>query len=451
MGELKGNWHDLFGGFKLALDLRKMFLALCGIILTLMTVIVPTCLVVHTSHPQAVDLPESIAPHQIYMTFTKSLDVIYNGCPNARASDNDHRYCPTRDVKERPWFYIGAKARWWVYVPYTIVSGLLLIIVWSLLGGAIARIAAYEVAKGGERMEIRKALSFSSVKFSAFFWAPLICVIGFGFFYLCNAVGGLVGRALDYLYVGSPLIALLLPLALLAGFIMILIVIGTVAGLLLFKPAVAAEGTDSFDAVSRGFSYIFARPWQYLWYQVVNCAYGYVCCAFVILFAVAMCWIALQAGITGFGPNFEKINDVCWTNILGTEHIDPGYGWTPGALRQEPHPYGRVMYAAGQIALPLERLKIESLADDDGSSTTKKTEMHHKIATVIVMFWLLIAIGLSAGYIVSFLISSQTLVYFILRKKVDGIEMNEVYEDEEEADQPFKAETPAPATEAPKA
>ena len=35
MRELKGDWKDLFNGFMLALDLRKMFLGLCAVLFTL--------------------------------------------------------------------------------------------------------------------------------------------------------------------------------------------------------------------------------------------------------------------------------------------------------------------------------------------------------------------------------------------------------------------------------
>src|SRR6267378_2432196 len=95
-------------------------------------------------------------------------------------------------------------------------------------GGAIARIAAYEIAKDGERIETRKALQFAKRKFWSFFWAPLICVIGFFFFWICNYAGGLIGGVLDFIKIGAPLVALLLPLALLSGFIMTLICVGTV-------------------------------------------------------------------------------------------------------------------------------------------------------------------------------------------------------------------------------
>jgi hypothetical protein len=253
-----------------------------------------------------------------------------------------------------------------------------------------------------------------------------------------------VGGLLDFIKVGAPLVALLLPLALLSGFIMTLICVGTVTGLPLFAPAVAAEGTDSFDAVSRGFSYVYSRPWHYVWYQIVSSAYGYVCIGFVILFAIGMCHLGISAGAEGFElsgvwkkDEFHKVANDAWALILSPEHEGCGkYGWDPLSLVKAPHPYGRLQNLANHVVG----------VDYEHRGVTK--ESHH-IASFLVTFWLAITLGLALGYVVSFFISQQTMIYYILRKKVDGIEMNEVFEESEEEAKP--AEAPKPATAAPPA
>jgi hypothetical protein len=57
------------------------------------------------------------------------------------------------------------------------------------------------------------------------------------------------------------------------------------------------------------------------------------------------------------------------------------------------------------------------------------------VAGVILLVWLILIAGMIAGYLVSYIASSQTLIYFLLRKKVDGIEMNEVFEEKEEGEE----------------
>ncbi|HKS16884.1 MAG TPA: hypothetical protein VJU16_06200, partial [Planctomycetota bacterium] len=326
----------------------------------------------------------------------------------------------------------------------------------------------------GERIETARALQFAKRKFWAFFMSPWVCVIGFAFFFLCNFAGGVVGRLLDFIFVGGPLVALFLPLALLSGFVMTLIGVGTVAGMPLFAPAVAAEGTDAFDAMSRGFSYVYSRPWHYLFYQAVAALYGVICISFVILFAITLCHVGLKAGGAGFDlfgvkesprapempqakPNatpeemkeyrrridqyriqvqnagdtyapkhdrFKHIADTAWAMILTDEFA---------AKKNRPKdPIGKsyacLMNAANCIVKP------------DHSMTIHKLEPGHRFAASIVLMWLVIALGLALGYIPSYLLSQQTLIYCLLRKRVDGIEMNEVFEESE--DEPLPAEPP---------
>ena len=41
---------------------------------------------------------------------------------------------------------------------------------------------------------------------------------------------------------------------------MTLILLGLTGGFNLMYPTIAVEGSDSFDAISRSFSYVYARP-----------------------------------------------------------------------------------------------------------------------------------------------------------------------------------------------
>lgn len=433
MRELKGDWKDLFNGFMLALDLRKMFLGFCAILFTAL-LLGGTVLWARQLDEKYVEKPKSFVPTELWSSASRALHTIYSG---------------TTDVGGT------YEAQWFVYVPHGLLFSILLVAIWSYFGGAISRIAAYEIAKDGERLETARALKFSRKKFWAFFMAPVICVIGFLFFAFCNAAGGFIGRLLDFGWVGSPLVALFLPLALLSGFIMALIVVGSLGGSPLFMPAVATEGTDAFDAVSRGFSYVYARPWHYLWYQLVQLVYGTISITFVLVFAFLLCSLAIKAGAVGFDAafskpdphapapkegaelsRFEHVADASWTLLL-----DPTYeeGPNPGDLARVVRnpdmlpdalcPYPWVMRGAHVVTGHTSRhqLKIDDLP-----------KSQHRIAAYILLAWLIFTLGIAWGYVPSYLISQQTAIYYLMRKKVDGIEMNEVFEEaeEEEALQP---------------
>jgi len=448
MRELKGDWRDLFNGFMVALDLRKCFLALLGIFVTICLCGGMTIVLGNSIDRKAVEPPKDLVLHHWWRTQLTAWDVIYNGKyadePVALSTAPagammGPKSAPVTVIPQMP---KREKASAPVRIGYTIAFVLIFLTIWSYFGGAIARIAAYEIAKDGERIETRKALQFAKRKFWSFFWAPLICIIGFFFFFICNYAGGLVGSVLDFVKIGAPVVALLLPLALLSGFIMTLICVGTVTGLPLFAPAVAAEGTDSFDAVSRGFSYVYSRPWHYIWYQMVSSAYGYVCIGFVILFAITMCHLGIEAGAQGFELSgiwkqgaFHKVANESWALILSREHQPCDfYSWDPIQVMKSPHPYGRLQHLANSIV----GVDYENRGVSEGKDT---------IASFLITFWLAITLGLALGYVVSFFISQQTMIYYVLRKKVDGIEMNEVFEESEEEAKP--AEAPKPASAAP--
>src|SRR5438034_1865064 len=42
------------------------------------------------------------------------------------------------------------------------------------------------------------------------------------------------------------------------------------------------EGSDTFDALSRSYNYVFQSPWNYIWYSLVAILYGAVLVFFVV-------------------------------------------------------------------------------------------------------------------------------------------------------------------------
>src|SRR5262249_37733350 len=53
----------------------------------------------------------------------------------------------------------------------------------------------------------------------------------------------------------------------------------------------STEGSDSFDALSRSYSYVYQKPWHYLWYALVALTYGAVVVFFVGLMGSLMVYL----------------------------------------------------------------------------------------------------------------------------------------------------------------
>src|SRR5206468_9508878 len=103
-------------------------------------------------------------------------------------------------------------------------------------------------------------------KYLGFFTAPLLPLAMIALIGVLLFLGGLF-MAIPYL--GEFIGTLTLPLGLVGGFVIAMVTVGMLAGGSLFYPTIAVEGSDSFDAMSRSYSYVFSKPWRALFYALV--------------------------------------------------------------------------------------------------------------------------------------------------------------------------------------
>ena len=270
------------------------------------------------------------------------------------------------------------------------------LLVWSLFGGAIARIAAVHVARD-EKISVRQALRFSISKVLSFLFAPLIPLLIILFI---GAVVAATGLLLLYIkYAGPVVMGAVFFLALLAGFIMTLVALGTVGGFNLMFPTVAVEGSDSFDAISRSFSYVFARPWRMLFYTAVAIAYGALTYLFVRLFIFVM--LVLTHYFVGWFLPQDGQPDRYWN----------GAGEPPPPAVIWPAP------------------EWDNLTYDINYAGLKTSE---DIAAGEISFWVYMTIGLLGAFAISFYFSANTIIYYLMRREVDATELDDVYVEETE-------------------
>ena len=282
---------------------------------------------------------------------------------------------------------------------YFFLFGTLFLVVWSLFGGAIARIAAVHVADEGRKLSVRQGLSFAVSKFLSFLSAPLIPAIIILVLGVLLALGGLL---LNIPWLGEIVVGGLFFLALAAGFVMTLVLLGTAGGFNLMYPTIAVEGSDSFDAISRSFSYVYAKPWRMLFYSLLAIAYGALCYLFIRLF------IGLMLGLTSF-----------FVGLLVFRSADNGVNlWK--VMFPGPAHFWKLPYDIDYLAL--------SPAGDIGA--------------FLVAFWAYLTIAMLGAFAISFYFSANTIIYYLMRREVDATEMDDVYLEQPEED---FAETPATA------
>jgi hypothetical protein len=290
---------------------------------------------------------------------------------------------------------------------YFALFGILFLALWSLFGGAISRIAAVHVARD-EKLSIRSALMFSGGKFLSFLFAPIIPLL------IVVAVGLLVtvGSALANIpYFGPIVVGAIFFLALAAGFIMALVLLGLIGGFNLMYPTVAVEGSDSFDAISRSFSYLYARPWRLGFYTLVSVIYGTASYLFVRLFIFVMLVLAYKFASLAILSSADSTAPL-WPSL-----------WP------DPSTSGRLSYEIDTLSLTFAQ----------------------EIGARLIWLWVHLVIAILGAFAVCFYFSANTIIYYLMRREVDATDLDDVYleqMDDEFAD-PISSDGPIPETNPP--
>lgn len=295
------------------------------------------------------------------------------------------------------WVLMGAHGFGWLIAThwfYAILLAAIALAAAALFGGAISRIAALHFARE-EKISIRQAIRYSLGKFLSFYTAPLIplgVILALGVLVMAGAL------ALNIPYGGPLLVGLLFLLPVALGLIIAFLLVGLFGGAGLMYPTIAVEGSDSFDAISRSFSYVFARPWRAGLYALLATFHGTVCYLFVRLFAFLTlksvhCFgkVAVWTGGETISPSADKV-DVLWPAPT-FDALVPPFNWA---------------------------------AMDNWTQTTGAA-----------LIWVVVALVAAAvlGFGISYAISSCTVIYYLLRQKVDATDLDDVYVEEETEEQ----------------
>lgn len=290
---------------------------------------------------------------------------------------------------------------------FFLVFGLGSLLIWSAAGGAICRIAAVQFARD-EKLTMKQALTFAWGRlFGGFFLAPCIPLI---FAALVMLVVAIVGLLLRIPVVGDLIGGLLFLPALLGGFLVAALILGLFVGGSLFWPSVATEASDAFDAFSRGLSYPVSKAWKAVWYGVASLVFAGVCWTAVNLFtyfglATTRFVLAFGTSPFGFWRRGEGVNETSKIELLW-----PMAG--PNMLHSWPD-WSQLMW-------------------------------YEYLSAGLIGVGVLLVIALMWSFLVSLYFSLCTVVYFLLRRDVDGTDLEEVYLAATEGSEPPSPTGPHP-------
>ena len=274
---------------------------------------------------------------------------------------------------------------------YCIILFAIMLAVISVAGGSLCRIAALQFARG-EKPGLTEALRFSTKKFLSFFAAPLVpagIIVFLSLFIFLLGLIGIIPRA------GELIIGVFMLLALIAGSLIAVVLIGTIAGFNLMFPAVAYDGSDCLDAISRSFSYVYSKPWWMGFYTAIAAVYGAVCYIFVRFFVFLWLWVTHQS--LQLGARFAS--------------------WFFGLFG-----------IGGKVAHKLAAIWPEpSFMNLLGSSDLATANWSESLAAFLVYLVILVVIGLLVAFIISFYFSANTIIYSLMRKRVDNTALEDIF------------------------
>jgi hypothetical protein len=247
-------------------------------------------------------------------------------------------------------------------------------------GGAICRCAALEFA-GNEKPGVFEAFEFVRERFRSLISAPLIPSLFMGIFSLI-LIG--IGLIVNIPWAGEFILAILLAVLLPIGFVLTLLLAISIAGTGLMFPAVAYEGTSALDAIGRAICYVLSKPVWMVFYLLVQTLLGtfFYLVMRGLLFAVL--WVT-----------YHSIQLGVWQPETG-----------PGKLERiwaEPSLFSLLGAPAAPAGGP------------------------EQFAGAMIGLLMLAITALIAAMAVSFIFSSMTIVYALMRRKVDQTPVEKIW------------------------
>lgn len=317
-----------------------------------------------------------------------------------------------------PIYYLfDHRANFWVRL-YLLLLIIWLLVVWGFFGGVLTRMAVMQLT-GKEGGGLRESISFVRRRYVSYLLSPLVPIGIIGFLVLCCMLFGVLhwipvfGDFWDGLFWWLPL---------LAGLVMTLLLVGMVGYPLMYS-TLSTEGSDTFDALSRSYNYVYESPWHYLWYSIVAAGYGALLVLFVVIVGSLTTYFA-KWGVSMF-PAWGTDRSPEFLFVYAPESL----GWRKLLTEGSPA-------AIDDLGRPTNEPAFQEFMDS--------FNWWNHAGAAMTSFWVHLVFLMVIGFGYSYFWTAATQIYLLMRKRVDETETDEVYVEEEAPEAPVVP--PGPAT-----
>ena len=256
---------------------------------------------------------------------------------------------------------------------------------------------------GKEGGGIRASIQFVISRYRSYIISPLaplgiiaailLCCILFGIVHLIPFIGDLADSFFWWL-----------PLA--AGITMALILIGLI-GYPLMYCTLSTEGSDTFDALSRSYNYVYEAPARFIWYSLVSIVYGAIL-TFVVIF-IGSTMVYLSKWGVNQTPAIESLD-------RSTEYL---FVYAPSSLG-----WRELLLSGSPVAIDSEGKPLEPIASKKYFDSFYS---YNYFASGMVAFWISLLFLMMLGFGYSYFWTANTMIYLLMRKHIDETDMDEVY------------------------
>jgi len=369
-----GDWRDLLSAYKLALDSKKIAAGLVAVLMTLLILVVATYVDDGLIARDWTPVPGRVSEAALRGESTEvrlQWGQAAGLVLSAKAGALQHPLMGRICALMNP-FRGGV-----LHFILSAVGYVALFWVWSGFGGAISRAAVLEYVRD-ERPTSKEVWQAVRAKRMAYFLAPVTPLIAIVLLTVANALGGLVASIplvgpILLIVPGAPLLLISTML------IVFLIVVGALAfGMMM--PAVSAGGKGAVEGWSTAYSYVLWAFGRFVVYTLIAGAIGVI----AVLAASAV---------------------VAFFNYALHQTVNLGY------LRS----FSWVLYGA--------------------SGAGKSVGGYYGVLQIIMTVVLLLVAMLPLAFAFSYYFTANTIVFFLLRKHVDNVDVDELF-DEDELEEP---------------
>lgn len=267
---------------------------------------------------------------------------------------------------------------------YSIIYITVAISILGLCGGAICRSVALEYTIK-EKPGLGESLRFSKKNLKNLIFAPAAP------FLLCLFLGLLLillGIVANMPWVGDIILGVLMLVALVIGFFITTILIGAIGSVSMMMPAIAYEGTDSYDAIGRTYCYTFSKPWKLVFYGFISMFYGGIC--YLLVRFIAFLILKSTYSFLNIGMFVESAKDKGLNKLT--------------AIWPEPEFFNLL-----------------------GNDLSRQLSFTESFSFLLVYLSVLLITAIVAAFCISYFFSSSTIIYSLMRKCVDKTDTDEIF------------------------